>query len=135
MQPKTYRAKVSSVDAMQLPVDDRKGDILSETRKARSREMAAEVRDIAVWMVEQGYEANPTGEDLSGWMANDVIKNSDGSLTALPECGTNYLTFFEHDDEGEEVSAHPGDYIVKSPRGYFYRAPGYVFENTYEEVN
>jgi len=124
-----YRKKPVVIEAMQMPLDSRPGDPTTDDFHVVSSEMARQVRDIALWMVENGYDANPDGEDIEDWDEQYLIKNSDGSLTALPEYGTNYLEIVTL--EGE-MYASPGDFIIRGVQGEFYPCKPDIFKATYE---
>lgn len=114
-EPKQYRKKPVTIEAMRMPI----------------HKDPDAVREVALWMVYEGYDANPEGYDLNQWDSVYVITNSDGSLTGLPEFGTNFL---EIETLEGCMSADLGDYIIKGVQGEFYPCRADIFAQTYEEV-
>jgi len=123
-----FRKKPVVVEAMQMPFDTR---VAPGPDEPTCSELQAKVRDIAVWMGENGYDGNPDGEELTEWPEDDVIVNSDGSLTGLAEHGMNFLEI--QTLEGT-MTASPGDWIIKGVQGEFYPCKPDIFEQTYEAV-
>ena len=132
MNAMTYRKMPVEIQAMQMPFDTRprySADGANDEFQRISREMASEVRKVAIWMAENGYDGNPDGEDISGWPESET-HIVDGELVALPECGVNYLDIVTL--EGE-MQASPGDYIIRGVQGEFYPCKPDIFEQTYEK--
>lgn len=133
MNAMTYRKKPVEIQAMQMPFDTRprySADGANDEFHRISGEMASEVRKVAIWMTENGYDGNPDGEDISGWPESETHM-VEGELLALPECGVNYLDIVTL--EGE-MQASPGDWIIRGVQGEFYPCKPDIFEQTYEPV-
>lgn len=133
MNAMTYRKKPVEIQAMQMADDTRPryapdGD--NDEFHAIGRAMADHNRAVAVWMVENGYDATPNGEDISSWPESEKHL-VDGEVLGLPEFGVNYLEIITL--EGE-MNASPGDYIIRGVQGEFYPCKPDIFEQTYERV-
>lgn len=110
-----YRVKPVEVEAMQMPAyPDR-----------------AEVRKIAEWMVERGYDDVEEEDDIGLWAEDYVMIGPDGELVGLPDYGSRYLLI---DTPEDTEQAKLGDYVVRKPGGGFYPVKPDVFEATYAEV-
>ncbi len=111
--PKKYRKKPVEVEAMQMPLD----------QEDRSRQQSG-VRDIAEWMVDHGYEEG----DID---PRDVEEMYVYQGVVLPEYGSNYL---EIETLEGEMTARPGDWVIRGVKGEFYPCKPEIFDATYEEV-
>jgi hypothetical protein len=111
-----FRKKPVVIEAMQMPVE--KG--------------ASEVRKVAGWMIDQGYEEGPGSEAFDELDIEDVdaIYLYEGRF--LPEYGTNFLDI--ETLEGT-MTASLGDWIIKGVAGEFYPCKPDIFALTYELVN
>lgn len=128
-----YRKKPVEIEAMQTALDIRpnySSDGDNDEFHSVGRSMADHNRRVAVWMVENGYDANPDGEDVSEWpdYETHVVE---GERVGLPEFGVNYIDIVTL--EGE-MQASPGDFIIRGVQGEFYPCKPDIFAQTYEEV-
>ena len=119
-----YRKKPVVIDAMQTPFDTRSG---GEWGGPIANEMWEKNRQVAIWMVDNGYNGNPDGKDTDDWDPQDLT--DDGR--PLPEFGINFIEIATL--EGT-TSAAPGDYIIRGVQGEFYPCKPDIFEATYEQV-
>lgn len=105
-----YRVKhVVEIDAMRMP--------LTEDQAA--------VREVACWMVDQGY-VDP------GTSINDVDADYIYDDKVLPAFGMNYLELVDGERE-EEVTVHLGEWILRGITGHWFTRPDDDFRETYEE--
>ncbi|MEW1990749.1 hypothetical protein [Microbacterium sp. NPDC078849] len=131
--PMKFRKKPVEIEAMQMAPDTRpaySADGDNDEYHAISSAMNEHNRAVAVWMVENGYLANPDGEDVSEWPESETHV-VDGELCGLPEFGVNYIDIVTLEGEME---GRPGDYIIRGVQGEFYPCKPDIFAETYEPV-
>lgn len=131
--PNKYRKKPVEIEAMQMAPDTRprySADGDNDEFHAIGTAMAAQNRAVAIWMVENGYDANPDGEDVSTWGESET-HIVDGEILGLPELGVNFIEIVTL--EGE-MHASPGDYVIRGVKGEFYPCKPDIFAATYEPV-
>lgn len=105
-----YVSLPHTVEAIQMP-DKR------DTKTKRTRE-------IAVWLYEHGYrDYDEIPERI------DAMYVHEGYV--LAEFGTNFITL--KDAEGDEVTAHLGDFIYLGLDGEFHVESGENFLESYQE--
>lgn len=112
----TFQKKPVQIEAMRMPVDD------SNHRP----EQQAEVRLVAEWMADHGYEPD---DDLDIDQADEAYVYND---KLLAEYGANYL---EIETLEGTMTARPGDFVIKGVNGEFYPCKPDIFLKTYEPTD
>lgn len=118
-EPKKYRKRPVTIEAMRLPERDPEGVDPSSDGYARNLQAAR----VYGWVAEHIGTVSPPCDDEPG-------NGADSGVTIDPADGCLVIRTLEGD-----MKAELGDWIIRGVQGEFYPIKESIFMETYEEVS